>query len=37
MTNETMLITAVISAPFIIFAIVLAYVDITTNRAPKQG
>lgn len=36
MTSEVMLIIAAISAPFIIFAVVLAYVDFTTNRARSQ-
>jgi hypothetical protein len=36
MTNEVMLTIGAFSLPFIIFAIVLAYVDFVDNRARKQ-
>jgi cytochrome bd-type quinol oxidase subunit 2 len=36
MTNDVMMIIAAIAAPFIIFAIVLAYVDFWSNQTPKQ-
>lgn len=36
MTNDVMMIIGGIAAPFVIFAIVLAYVDIWSNQVRKQ-